>query len=94
MQNDDIEGNLFLKKYIDKGIKVYNSDNLFLLVNNIEKRTNLNKMSRLESLETSFEDTGASAVSFNNLNSLFSQNNKSSKKKSKKKKVKKSKKRL
>ena len=88
----NIEGNPFLKKYFDKGIKVYNSDNLFLLVNDIEKKANMNKMSRMEALETSFQDTEASPVSFNNMNSLFTANNKSKKRKGKKTKVKKSKK--
>ena len=94
MQSDKIEGNLFLKKYIKQGIKVYNSDNLFTLVNDIEKKANMDKMSRMEALETSFQDTASSPVSFNNLNSLLSSNNKSKTKKGKKRKVKKSKKKL
>lgn len=85
MQSDEIEGNPFLKKYFDKGIKVYNSDNLFLLINDIEKKANMNKMSRMEALETTFQDTGASAVNFNNMNSLFGANKKSKKKKKSKK---------
>lgn len=85
MQSDDIEGNIFLKQYFNKGIKVYNSDNLFLLVNDIEMKTNMNKMSRLESLETTFKDTVASPVSFNNLNSLLFNKNKSNKRSKKKK---------
>ena len=85
MQSDDIEGNLFLKQYFNKGIKVYNSDNLFLLINDIEMKANMNKMSRIESLETTFKDTVASPVSFNNLNSLLFNKNKSNKRIKKKK---------
>ena len=54
----------------------------------------MDKMSRMEALETSFQDTASSPVSFNNLNSLLSSNNKSKTKKGKKRKVKKSKKKL
>ena len=92
MQKDTIKGNKFLKRYTKRGIKVFNSDNLFLLVDDIDRMTNMNKLPRLLALEKSFEDSGSFPVSFNNLDSLMrSNNNTKPKKKSQKLKKKKGK---
>ena len=97
MQKDTIKGNKFLKRYIKRGIKVFNSDNLFLLVDDIDRMENMNKLPRIQALEKSFEDSGSFPVSFNNLDSFMSSDNNSRPRKKsqklKKKKGKKSKKR-
>ena len=92
MRSDNIEGNRFLKKYMNKGIKVYNSNNLFIMINDIEKKANMNDMGRLAALERTFEGSESSGVSDDNLNSLRSDTKASTKKKKKKKKKKKTKK--
>ena len=88
MRDDNIENNRFLDKYMKKGIKVYNSNNLFILINDIEKKANMNDMGRFAALERSFEGTESVSLTDNDLNSLRSDTGPTKKKKKKKKKKK------
>ena len=75
MQKNTVEGNKFLIRYTKRGIKVYNTDNLFLLVDDIDRAQDMNKLPRIQALEKSFEDSGTFPVSFNNLDSLMRSDN-------------------
>ena len=88
MRSDDIESNKFLERYKKNGIKILNTNNLFTLVENVDRKVNMNDMGRLGSIESAFEGTEVSVVNNSNINSLFNnRNNRNnrSKKKSRKK---------
>ena len=81
LQKETIKGNKFLKRYTKRGIKVFNTDNLLVLVDNVDRTENMDKLSRIQALEKTFEREASFPVTFNNLNSLMSNNSKNTKKK-------------
>lgn len=84
MRNDDIEDNRFLKRYINKGITVINSNNLFNFVDRLEGKFNRNDVGRIGALESMFEGSQSSVIGNNNLNSFTLKKKKRKKKRTKK----------
>ena len=67
MRKDNIEDNEFVSNYINKGVKVIDSINMFSSIKNLEKLVNQNKISVIDRLDSMFENSYGSVVTNSNL---------------------------